>query len=260
MNLAGSSLLYSRLSLEDACKRLTAAGFDHVDVGVLEGWAHVDPSDIVGDVDSVAERIGTACRNADLQPVAMNVSGGDVDLTTEVTRIQAVAAAAEILDVDVLTLPAASTDTDLESDFDRFRALVAAIEDRDATLTVETHWGTHTEDPETAAQYSMMVPGLGYTLDPGHFAIGPHWHQDPYDRLLEDIKHVHVRQAGSGWEAIQQPVEAGRIDIRKFVADLRAAGYERAISVEYIDSLDGVDPDEAERHAVAMRDALEPLL
>lgn len=255
MRVAGSSLLYSRLSLEEACGRLAELGFDALDVAMQEGWAHVDPSAAADDVDAAIERIEAACESAGLDLVALNVNAGDVPLETEVDRVDAVVDLAGALGVDVVTLPAASTDTALSADLERFQALVDIAADRDVALTVETHWGTHTEDPAVAAEYADAVPGLGYTLDPGHYVIRDEG-DDPWADLLKHVEHVHVRQAGTGWEEIQQPVEDGHLDVESFVQTLRDVGYDGAVIIEYIDSLDGVDPVEAERQASALRDVL----
>jgi len=260
MRIAGSSLIYSRLGLEAACDRLSDLGFDAVDVAMQEDWAHVDPSDAVGAVDETAECVDAACRSAGLDPVALNVSAGDVPLDVEAERIDAVVDVAAALDVDVLTLPAASTDASLADDLDRFRTLVDVAADRAVTLTVETHWGTHTEDPAVAAEYVASVPGLGYTLDPGHFVVGDHSLDRAMADLLDDVAHVHLRQAGTGWAEIQLPVDEGRIDVASVVESLRESGYDRTLTVEYIDSLDGVAPDAAERQADAFRTALDAVV
>lgn len=256
MRITGSSLLYSRLSFEDACHRLADLGFDAVDVGLQEGWAHVDPSSVVGAVDATADEIAATCEAAGLEPVALNVNAGDVDLATEVERVEAVVELAAALGVGVVTLPAAGVDASLADDCSRFRTLVKLTAGTDVTLTVETHWGTLTEDPVTAAKYASEVPGLGYTLDPGHFVVGEHPTDHPWRELLDDVAHVHVRQAGNGWDEIQLSPDAGDLDVESFVQSLRHAGYDGLLTVEYIDSLDGVDPDEAERQAAAMRTLL----
>lgn len=260
MRVAGSSLLYSRLSFEDACRRLSDLGFDAVDVGVQEGWAHLDPSAVVGTVESTAAEIDDACRAAGLDPVALNANAGDVALETEVERVGAVVDLADELDVPVVTLPAASTDRPLAEDLDRFRTLVETAAGTDVTLTVETHWDTLTEDPDTAAAYAANVPELGYTLDPGHFVVGVDDHDEPWAELLADVAHVHLRQAGTGWDEIQLPVEEGDIDVEAFVRSLRDVGYDETITVEYIDSLDGVDPEDAARQADELRKRLVDLV
>jgi sugar phosphate isomerase/epimerase len=256
VRVAGSTLLYSRLSLDEACRRLSDLGFDAVDIAMQEGWAHVDPGETVDAVDTIVGHIETACDAAAVAPVAINASAGDVDLDTELARVVAVVEVANALDVNVVTLPAAPTAAPLTDDIDRFRVFHDAVEDSDIVLTVETHWGTHTEDPAVAAEYAAAVPGVGYTLDPGHLVIGDHDADPPYRDLLADVEHVHIRQAGSGWEEIQRPVEDGRIDIGAFVNDLRDVGYDGAITVEYIDALDGVDPQAAQRQAISMRELL----
>lgn len=253
MRIAGSSLLYSRLSFEESCRRLSALGFDAVDVALQEGWAHVDPSSVVGAVAETADDVEAVCRSAGLDPVALNVDAGDVTLATEVDRVEAVVELASALDIGVVTLPAAGVDASLADDCSRFRTLVDLTDGTDVTLTVETHWGTLTEDPVTAAKYAGEVPGLRYTLDPGHFVAGEHPTDDPWRELLDDVAHVHVRQAGSGWDEIQLPPDAGDLDVQSFLRSLRRAGYDGVLTVEYIDSLDGVDPEEAERQADEMR-------
>lgn len=258
MNVAGSSLLYSRLSLADACERLAGLGFGRVDLGAMVGWAHVEPAEIVGDIDGVVGRIESACDEAGLDPVAFNASAGDCSPAEERERVDALAAVADRLGAGVLTLQGADPDTDLAADRDRFRALVGTLEDREVDLAVETHWGTHLEDPAVAARYAE-IRGLGLTLDPSHYAIGPYW-EAGYDDLLPHVRHVHLRQAGDGWENVQRPVDDGKIDVAGFIADLRDAEYDGALAVEYIDSLDGVDPDDAERQADAMRRAIEDAL
>lgn len=260
MRIAGSSLLYSRLSFEEACRRLSDLGFGAVDVGVQEGWAHVDPSTLVGSVESTSTDVAAACDVAGVDPVALNANAGDVALPTEVERVSAVVELASKLGVPVVTLPAAATEDSLTEDLDRFQRLVETTDGTDVTLTVETHWDTLTEDPEVAAEYARNVPGLGVTLDPGHFVVGIDDHDEPWIDLLADVAHVHLRQAGTGWAEIQVPLDNGDIDVAGFVRSLGEAGYEKTITVEYIDALDGVDPDDATRQAARMRDRIADCL
>lgn len=251
MNVAGSSLLYSRLGLEAACDRLADLGFERIDLGVLEGWAHVEPSNVVGNVQGTADRVGDAIRAAGLDPIAFNVGLDAAGNAERRSRIRAVASLAEKLDVEVITLPAGPTDGSLDDDFERFRTLADAADGYDVALTVETHWGTHTEDPDVARRYSEEVSGLGVTLDPGHYAVGPHWPVD-LDPLLPAVEHVHARQSGDAWEAVQRPLRAGRVDFDALLSTLRDADYDGAVSVEYIDALESVSPDEAEAQAAEM--------
>jgi sugar phosphate isomerase/epimerase len=266
MRVAGSTLLYSRLSLAAACDRLASLGFDCVDLGAVAGWAHLDPAAVREDRAAATARVEEACGDAGLDPVALNANAGELGTDAERRRVAALAALAEDVGADVLTLPAAGADTDLAADLARFADLAAATADYDVALTVETHWNTHTEDPAVAARYAAAVDGLGLTLDPGHFAIGPHWSGEEgpavYEPLLDEVEHVHVRQAGEGWANVQRPLDAddGRIDVAALVAALRGADYDGALTVEYIDSLEGTDPTAAEAWAADARRTVADLL
>ncbi|MFB6135734.1 MAG: sugar phosphate isomerase/epimerase family protein [Halobacteriaceae archaeon] len=253
--IAGSSLLYTRYDFPEACARLADAGFDAVDVGAIEGWAHVDPSAVVADPDAAAERVGRACERAAVSPVALNAGCGDVTPDEEVRQVAAIAVLADAVGADALTLPAAGVDADVDADLDRFRRLVDATDDADVALTVETHYDTLTEDPEVAGRYAA-VSGLGLTLDPSHFAVGPYWDRG-YDDLLPAAEHVHLRQSGASWAAVQRPPGDGRVDFDRLFDALAGVGYDGHFSVEYIDSLDGIDPVEAEAAAVGMRELAE---
>lgn len=251
MNVAGSSLLYSRLDLETACERLAALGFEQIDLGVLEGWAHISPAAFVGEVEETAKWVEEAVQAAGLEVVAFNVSLDADEEAERRSRIRAVANLASELDVGVITLPAGPVNGNLDDDFRRFRTLVDSADGHDVALTVETHWNTHTEDPDIARRYPESVPGLGLTLDPGHFAVGPYWPVD-YDQLLPAVEHVHARQSGDAWERVQRPVADGRVDFDALVSSLRETGYDGAVTVEYIDVIEDGSPDQAEAMAAAM--------
>jgi sugar phosphate isomerase/epimerase len=252
MIVAGSTLLYTRFPLDEACQRLADLGFEAVDIGAIEGWAHLDPSDIVGDVDATVERLESICADAGVRPVAFNANC-DATGETEVDRVRALAETADALAIPIITLPGGDLETPLGDDHERFERLVAATASFDVALTVEVHRNTHLEDPAVATTYGE-IDGLGLTLDPGHLAVGPHWESPGYEPLLESVRHVHARQAGADWSAIQAPPDEGRIDFETLLEDVRGVGDDGTVSVEYIDDLDGVDPEAAERHAAAMRE------
>jgi len=276
VRVAGSTLTYSRLDLAEACRGLAELGFDAVDVGAHAGWAHVDPVALVGDVEATARRLRETLSGTGLEPVAINAGPAAADSPSEREQVRALAALADALGADVLTLPAGAVDDDdgggrdagtdgssaHGADLERVRGLVAAAAPYDVTPTVETHRFQHTEDPSVALAYAERVDGLALTLDPAHFAAGPYWASDCYDALLSHVAHVHVRQAGDDWDAIQRPHDdpEGRLDLRRLVERLRETGYDAALSVEYIDSLDGVTPDAAAREARRTRERLVELL
>lgn len=260
--VAGSTLLYTRYSLEKACELLAKLGFEAVDVAMIENWAHIGPSSAIEDPEGTIERIVTACDDSGLDPVAVNGSPGDGHPREQVRRVGALAAVADGIGASTITMGAAQRDADFETDLDRFRSFVSVAERYDVTICVEAHYRQLTEDPAVALAYAERVPGLGITLDPSQFAVGPYWEAGCYDDLLPHVEHVHVRQAGDSWETVQLSPddERGRVDFSRLVSKLESAGYDGAVTIEYIDSLDGVDPEAAEGDAGVMRKRITSLL
>jgi sugar phosphate isomerase/epimerase len=246
--VAGSTLLYSRYPLSERLGRLADLGFEAVDLAAFEGWTGPQPSELAADAD-VADGVADAVAASGLDPVAINAGLGDAD---RVGRVRAVAGLADRLGAPVVTVQAGGTETDRTADIARVEELAAAVAGYDATLTVETHVDTHTETPAGARAYADVLP---LTLDPSHFVV--RGHPAVPDGVVDAVAHVHVRQAGDSWEAIQRPPASGRLDVPGLVETLRTADYDGALTVEYLDSLDGVDPDEAEAGAAAMRRLLE---
>lgn len=52
--IACSTLAFSRLTLPDALTRIAAMGFRYVDIAAHEGWAHLQPSELVTAPDTWA--------------------------------------------------------------------------------------------------------------------------------------------------------------------------------------------------------------
>lgn len=258
MRIAGSSLLRSNESFATACRRLEALGFDAVDVGAMAGWAHVEPAAIAADRHAVAETIRSGCGAAGLDPVAFNASAGTDDPVEERDRLLALAELAADLDAAVITIQGRSTDAPLEDDIERCRQLASALADRDVTVAIETHWGTHLEDPAVASRYAA-IDGLGLTLDPSHYVIGGYGF-DAYEPLLPAVEHVHLRQARDGWDEVQMPVDDGHVDVEGLLDALGEGGYDGIVSVEYIDSVGDVEPAWVEEQARGMRERIEAAL
>lgn len=259
MNVAGSSLLYTRFDFETACRRLADLGFETVDVATIEQWAHLDPSTVVDSVEETAGRIEAACENAGLEPVAFNAGPGDASIEEQARRMEALAQVGEMVGVDVATVGPAATDSPLEDDLDRFRALVDAVDTYEFSIAVEGHQNLHTEDPEVALEYVESIPDLQITLDPGHYAVGQYWNDgDGYDPLLPHVAHVHLRQARPG--KIQVVEGDGIIDFADVFSKLRSVGYDGTATVEYVDSLADKDIETVADRAASVRETGEALL
>ncbi len=241
MRIAGSSLSFSKRSLNEALKALADLGFSFVDIGAMEGWAHLRPSEMAEQPQKVAETVRQLCKQVGLTPVALNVGLGTNDLAEQKHRLRGVCAVAKALQVPVVTLGTNPRGTPLEREVERWRQLVAVAKEFGITLAFEPHFFQLAEEPKVAHALVQQVEGLRITLDPSHFAIQGLRLAD-YRSLLPYVAHVHLRDAGnSGWETVQVPVGKGCVEFSALIRALREVGYNGALSCEYIDTIGELD-------------------
>jgi sugar phosphate isomerase/epimerase len=258
VTLAASTLCASRRPLAEALQVLRDNGFRAVDLPAHEGWAHVSPSALADEPARVTAEVEADL--GDLPVVALNAGAGTSDPVEELRRVEALLTLAADLGARVLTLPAGPLEgPGVEDDLVRVRRFVDRAADVGVRMTLETHRFTTWEDPRTVVRYVEEIDGLGVTLDPSHFTTGPHAHLG-FESVLPAVAHVHLRSAGDDWSTIQLPAGSGNLSEPDLVARLRATGYDGAFSVEYVDTIPGVDHVlEARRMADLVRPYLETL-
>lgn len=123
----------------------------------------------------------------------------------------------------------------------RLTRLTAYAESEGLQLTVATQTGTLTEDPDQAVSLCEKVPGLGLTLDPSHYTVGPHQGKN-YDQVFPYVHHVHLRDTGKGPNQFQVRVGQGQIEYGRIIAQLARYHYERTLSVDIRDLPDSPMP------------------
>lgn len=243
MKLGCSTLLFSRLQLDEACRNIEALGFRHVDLGMLEGWAHVDPSEADADPDGTADRVRRALGG--LSPLSCNASRNNPEATLRL---------AAAIGAPVVTFPASRPGTPLAAEAAALRGLVVLGRNLGLQVTVETHIGQMTEDVGTAVRLCELVQGLGLTLDPSHYTAGPHQGRE-FGAVYPYVRHLHVRDAShGGWDEVQTDFGKGKVPWASILMGLRSVGYDDGITVEYVDTLPAgnqVQSTRAAAHAVA---------
>lgn len=243
MRLGCSTLLFSRRPLAEACREIEALGFRHIDLGTLEGWAHINPSAIAADLDGVAAQVRQTLGG--LTPLSLNASRNSPEATIRL---------AAALGAPVVTLPAAPPTTPLAEEAGALGPLVTLGASLGVQVTVETHMGQLTERVDVAVALCEAVPGLGLTLDPSHYMAGPHQGKE-FGAIYPYVRHLHVRDAGlNGWDEVQMEFGKGRVPWGSILMGLRGVGYDDGITIEYIDTQPGMDPVQSVRaaaHAVA---------
>ncbi|MBI3970887.1 MAG: sugar phosphate isomerase/epimerase [Chloroflexi bacterium] len=257
-----STLGWSRQPLDVALASIAALEFSQADLAVMEGWAHINPSDLTAGgearVRDKAARVRDLVAKHGMRRVsAFAVGLRTPDLAEQKQRWAAVCDFAAALDVPVARLDAAKRGTPFGDEVARLRALVAIAADRGVQLAVETHVDQIAELPAAAVRLCEAVPGLALTLDPSHLHAGPNQGAD-FSAVFPFVRHVHLRDAGSDRDHIQVPAGCGRVNFQSIAAQLHAHGYSGKFAIEYIDTLPldagPGEPDDIPGNILRMRD------
>jgi sugar phosphate isomerase/epimerase len=257
-----STLGWSKQPLEQALAAIAALDFGQADLAVIEGCAHLNPSELAGGgpahVQREAERILELIRRHAMKRVsALNVGFGVTTPAEQMRQLAAVCDLAAALEVPVITIGAARRGTPLEDEVERLSVLLPVARDRGVQLTVETHVNQVTEIPAVAVQLCERVEGLGLTLDASHLYAGPNQGAD-FSAVIPFVRHVHLRDAGPDPAQIQVPAGTGLVDFGWIVRQLHAAGYSGKFAIEYMDSIPIVarsgEPTDVPSNVIRMRD------
>jgi sugar phosphate isomerase/epimerase len=135
------------------------------------------------------------------------------------------------------------TDHGMEPTIAGIKALLPLIEDKPAKLALEPHYGSQIqlfEDYEAIFE-QIESSQVGITLDSGHLhSAGVDW-KSLIQRYPERIYNFHVKDH-IGTQSV--PLGTGEIDLRGYIEELHAIGYEGAIAVE----LEVTDPENLPRY------------
>jgi len=135
------------------------------------------------------------------------------------------------------------TDTGLEATIAGIKALLQLIENTPVRLALEPHFGSQIqfiEDYEAIFE-QIKSPQVGITLDSGHFhSSGVDW-KSLIHRYPDRIYNFHVKDHISTQSV---PIGTGEIDLRGYIEELHAIGYEGALAVE----LEVIDPENLPRY------------
>lgn len=228
MYIACSTLCFGRTSFEKALRAINDLHFQKIDLAIHEHGPHFKPSAIVADVNWHAQYLkSTGIMYAAFH---VNIDAPEPDVYRD--QLRAVCRLGRLLTVPVVNIPAAKTGSDIDQEVKRLTSLSRLAEAEGVILTVETHSDTVTADPAEALHLCERVPGLGLTLDPSHYSVGPHANKE-YDELYPHVRHVRLRDSNADNRQVR--IGQGQIEYGKIVTLLERENYERALTVDVRD-------------------------
>jgi len=239
--VACSMLCFSKLSLEDALRTIREMHFAKADLALHAAGPHLTPAEVSTDAARAAQRL----KAANLPLAAIHLDTGPAAPDEARHLLRAAARLARVSTTPLLTVPAAPVGADFDAEVSRLKEWVRVAATEGIILTVETHATTVTSDPLGAVELCRRVDGLGLTLDPSHYHVGPHAGVN-YDSLYPFVRHVRVRDTGNAPDQFQVRVGQGEIEYGRIIAQLERCHYDRALTVDVRDVPDSPFPVEPE--------------
>jgi sugar phosphate isomerase/epimerase len=240
--VACSTLCFSKAPLEQALRHIGALEFNKFDLAVHENGGQLKPTEVAADVTRAAQRIRLG---SGLAPAAFSVEIAADDEDEHHRLLRAVCRLARLATVPLVSVPAASAGSGLDAEIKRLTGLVRLAEAEGVLLTVTTAVGTLTELPAAAAELCQRVPGLGLTLDPSHYIVGPNQNKN-FDVVYPFIRHVRLRDTGVGADQFQVRIGQGEIEYGRIVTQLTRYHYDRGLTVDIRDDPEPPFPMEPE--------------
>ena len=241
MLVACSNLCFTHLGLKDALRTMREMHFAKVDLALHEHGPHLKPSEVHKDVGRVATRL----RAENLPVAAFHFAPADPFGPEGRAHLYSSCRLARVLAVPVMTVAAAPTGSDFDAEVLRLADWFKVATGEGVILTVETHSETLTADPEAAKELCRRVPGLGLTLDPSHYLVGPHAGVN-YDSLYKHVKHVRLRDSGKKPNEFQVRIGQGDLDYSRILTQLEGNRYDRTLTVDFRNRPDSPFPVEPE--------------
>jgi hypothetical protein len=126
---------------------------------------------------------------------------------------------AKMTKVVTLTVPSAELGTPFNEEVEHLKRLVEIAAVEGARVGVKTELGRLSEDPDTLMVLCNNIEGLGITLDPSVFIVGPAKNKT-LDRILKFVYHVHLRDTKP--DKFQVSVGQGSVDYAKLIRSSNA--------------------------------------
>lgn len=245
MAIACSTSVYCRSSLEDALRGIRGMGFEMIDLLVIDGWVHVNTTDLVSDYEGTLARVDGLLQAYELRPIALNSGVSPLlhDRTAEgcaqrEAEVEALIRFMDHLGVSVSSVQPRNPDPHrprgevFADSASTMRDMVEMAKGTDVTFALECHAGSFVETMDEVKEMMRLVPALSFAYDPTHFVMNGIALPDTLP-LMERSAQVHLRDAAPG--AMQARFGQGAVDFDWILTQLQSRGYQGHFSIEYLE-------------------------
>lgn len=263
MAIACSTAVRCNASLEKALADIAAAGFDTIDLLAIDGWVHVNPTDLADRFDETLARVNGLLKQHRLMPIALN-TGTSPQLhhrspevnAQRMREVEGLIRLMQHLGLNVAAMqprnpdPARPWEDVLRDCVATLREQVAAAEAAGVTFALELHIRSPFETLQQTRRLLDEMPELPLVYDPSHFVMQGIDIRETGWLMDYNTRHVHLRDAGM--DKMQVPFGTGQVDFDWVLGSLVDRGYQGHIAIEYLES----DAFDALDSALRLRDTI----
>ncbi len=246
MKLACSTLAFANIPLASALREVRDLGFGWVDIACFEGWAHLNPSEMVGREESVGQDLKILLESFRLKPSALHSSTSlrpSVITSSEeeqrvIVEVEALLQVAQVSHTPLVNIQLGpwpqerSRQEVLDFLVHLLRLLVSKAQSAGVELSFEAHSGAVGERPEEALYLLEHCPGLGLDYDPTHF-VAQGIPLEETQPLIPYVKHLGIRNARPGNYNLSLIADHLDYDMSWLMNALQEVGYQGVLAVEY---------------------------
>lgn len=262
MAIACSTSVFSRSTLEEALKGVHRLGFSKIDLLLIDGWIHVNTTDLVHDYQGTLGRVDALLKQVALTPIAVN--SGVSPLLHDRSKQGCAQREAEVkalirfmnhYHVSVAAVQPRNPDRNrpraevFRDSADTMRDMIEMTAGTGVTFALECHSGSIVETMAEVQDMMRLVPELRFAYDPTHFVMNGIALPDTLP-LMEKSVQVHLRDAAPG--AMQTRFGQGAVDFDWILTQLQARGYQGHFSIEYLAQED----DDLSADVLGLRDKI----
>ena len=245
MAIACSTSVFSRSTLEEALKGVHRLGFRNIDLLLIDGWVHVNTTDLARDYEGTLARVDALLKQYALTPVAFNSGVSPLlhdrskqGCAQREAQVKALIRLMNHYHVSVAAVqprnpdPGRPRDQVLRDSASTMRDMVEMAVGTGITFALECHSGSIVETMAEVQEMMRLVPELRFAYDPTHFVMNGIALQDTLP-LMEKSVQVHLRDAAPG--AMQARFGQGAVDFDWILTQLQARDYQGHFSIEYLE-------------------------